>query len=72
MTRSKLKNAYLKNGCKRNKCAYTTQRNLCTKMVRNAKKEYYSNLNPSLITDNKNFWKSVKPLFSEKKRDYQC
>ena len=30
------------------------------------KKQYFLNLEPKLITDNKNFWKSVKPLFSDK------
>ena len=27
---------------------------------------FYENLNPNLITDNKKFWKQVKPFFSEK------
>ena len=31
-----------------------------------AKEEFYSNLNPTCVTDNKRFWKTVKPLFSEK------
>ena len=35
-------------------------------MFRNAKQESYSNLNPSLAVDNRSFWKTVKPLFSEK------
>ena len=34
--------------------------------LRKAKKQYFSNLEPKLITDNKKFWKSVKPLFSDK------
>ena len=34
--------------------------------MQKAKKQYFSNLEPNLITDNKNFWKSVKPLFSDK------
>ena len=29
------------------------------------KKDYYSNINPKTITDNKKFWKTVKPLFSK-------
>ena len=30
------------------------------------KYEYYSNLDTKLITDNKTFWNTVKPLFSNK------
>ena len=35
-------------------------------LLRKAKTKYYANLNPSVVTDNKTFWKTVKPLFSEK------
>ena len=35
-------------------------------MFKNAKKEFYSNLNQSLVVDNRSFWKTVKSLFSEK------
>ena len=48
------------------KIAYKKQRNICTNLFRKAKSDYYSNLDPRNITDNKKFWKTVKPLFSEK------
>ena len=48
------------------KLAYNKQRNFCTSLVRRTKKYFYSQLNPSDISDNKNFWKIVKPFFSEK------
>ena len=35
-------------------------------LLRKAKKQHFSNLEPKLTTDNKKFWKSVKPLFSDK------
>ena len=35
-------------------------------LVRKEKAIFYSNLDPKLIIDNKNFWKTVKPLFSGK------
>ena len=44
---------------------YKKQRNICTYILRKAKRDYYSGLDPSKITDNKQFWKVVKPLFSE-------
>ena len=34
-----------------------------------AKKNYFSNLNVRNITDNKQFWKTVKPFFSSKAGD---
>ena len=35
-------------------------------LLRKSKKQYFSNINVSDITDNKSFWKSVKPYFSNK------
>ena len=47
--------------------AYKKQHNKCTTLLRKAKQVFYRNLNPSLITDNKKLWKTVKPFFSDKK-----
>ena len=66
MTRSRLRNKFLRCRSDENKKAYNEQRNRCVKLVRNAKKAHYSNLNIKDVTDNKKFWKTVKPLFSEK------
>ena len=38
-------------------------------MVRKSKKNYFNNLNVRNITDNKQFWKTVKPFFSSKVGD---
>ena len=38
-------------------------------MVRKAKKNYFNNLNVRNITDNKQFWNTVKPFFSSKVGD---
>ena len=46
--------------------AYKRQRNVCTSLLKKTKKEYYGTLNPAVITDNKKFWKAVKPYFSDK------
>ena len=66
MIRSKLKNRYNKLKTEQSKVDYNKQRNLCTSLLRKTKRNYFNNLNPSAITDNKKFWKVVKPLFSEK------
>ena len=34
---------------------FKKQRNLCTNMLRNAKRAYYKKLNPSLVSNNKQF-----------------
>ena len=60
----------LRNMC--NKCktqekwnAFRKQRNKCVKILRKAKVDYYGNLDLKDILDNKKFWKTVKPLFSD-------
>ena len=35
-------------------------------LLRRTKKHFFANINISSITDNKKFWKTVKPLFSDK------
>ena len=66
MIRSKLRNQLNRKKTLTCKMAYNKQRNICTALIRRTKKEYYSKLSPETICDNKTFWKSVKPFFSEK------
>ena len=66
MNRSRLRNRFTKNPTPENKSNYNKYRNYCTGLFRKGKKLFYDNLDINLITDNKKFWKSVKPLFSEK------
>ena len=66
MLRSQLRNKINKEKTNSSKEAFNKQRNICTNLLRKAKFDYYSNLNPSNVSDNKKFWNTVKPLFSEK------
>ena len=66
MLRSRLRNKFTKTKTKSDELAYKKQRNICTHLCRKAKKDYYGNLKTSSIVDNKKFWKTVKPLFSDK------
>ena len=66
MKRSKLRNDFLKDRDDAFQSAYRKQCNLCVTLLRKAKKHYFSKLERKLIPDNKNFWKSVRPLFSDK------
>ena len=66
MNRSRLTNKYLRNSSEENKLAYNKQRNICTSLFRKEKKSCFENLDTSHITDNKMFWKTIKPMFSKK------
>ena len=68
MTRSRLKNKYLKDPSLTNKINYKKYRNYCVNLFKREKKKYYNNLHPNQITDNKKFWNTVKPLFSDKQK----
>ena len=66
MTRSRLRNKYLKEKSADSKIAYAKQRNYCLNLLRKIKKKYFANINISSINDNQKFWKTVKPLVSDK------
>ena len=64
--RSKMKNKYNKNPSEENFRAFKYQRNYCVSLLRREKKKYYNNLDTCIFENNRKFWKSVKPLFSNK------
>ena len=66
MVRSKLRNKLNKEKTLEANLAYKKQRNICTSLLKQTKKAYYSNLNPSIITNSKLFWKTIKPVFTDK------
>ena len=51
MTRSRLRNKFLRFRSDENKKAYNKQRDRCVKLVRSAKKTYYSNLSIKDVND---------------------
>ena len=72
MKRTWLKNSFNKTRTNENWAAYKRQRNLCVKILRQNKKSYYAQLDPKVVSDNKRFWKTVKPLFSNKIQSSSC
>ena len=66
MIRSKLGTKFNKSRTCVNLQNYRRQRNKCIKVLKNAKLQYF--LSSKSITDTKNFWKTVKPLFSNKSK----
>ena len=66
MIKSKLKNICNRDKSDASYSADNKQRNKCTNLLRKAKRTFYNYLNPSLMLDNKTFWKTVKTFFSDK------
>ena len=66
MKRSFLENKYYKNMSAENRRAYRKQKNFCNRLYKKERTMYYSNLHLDNITDNKKFWNTVKPLFTNK------
>ena len=65
MKRSKLESKYVKNKTSENLKSYKKQRNFCSKLYKKERKKY-ERLDLNNVTDNKKFWKTVKPFLSDK------
>ena len=66
MNRSRLKNKFHKNPNNINESRYKQQRNYCVNLTRKVKRDYYTNLDIKKVTDNRKFWSTLKPCFSDK------
>ena len=66
MLRSRLKNKHNNSRTVENWNNFRKQRNRCVKLFRQAKRDYYNKLDINLVTDNRKFWKTVKPALSDK------
>ena len=66
MKRSKLETKYNKKRNYENWSLYQKQRNYCLSLLRKTKKAYFEKLNIKEIGDNKTFWKTTWPYFSDK------
>ena len=64
--RSHLEKVYCKNKSEKSFKAYKKQKNFCSRLYKKERKRFFNNLNPSFVTDNKLFWKTIKPFFSNK------
>ena len=61
MTRPKLKRRYLLDSTTINYECYKKQRNICVNLLRRCKKQYFNNIHVKNVTDNKTFWKTIRP-----------
>ena len=67
MNRSRARKMFLKLPDDINNANYKKQRNYCVNLLRKEKKNYYKNLDVNKVIDNKQFWKTMKPFFSDKR-----
>ena len=66
MLRSQLQNKLYTHNTIEYQIAFKRQKNYCNRLYKRERKKYYNNLNLNNITDNRKFWKTVKPLFGDK------
>ena len=66
MRRSELETKFHKAKSTENLINYKKQKNFVSRLYKREKKSFYQNLNLKDIACNKNFWKNMKPLFSDK------
>ena len=66
MHRPRLHNKFLRERTKESKVAYNKQRNICVSLLRKSKRVCFANLDTKIMKDNRKFWKTENPLFSEK------
>ena len=63
---SKLKNVYKISLTEDNWANYKKQRKFCANLLRKTKTEYFQKLNVKDLSDNRKFWKTIKPVFIKK------
>ena len=63
---SKLKNSFNKDRSYKNWCKYKRQRNFYVNLLRITKGNFFKNVNEKKISDNRTFWREIKPYFNGK------
>ena len=66
MKRSSFENIYFKKSDSHSLRAYKKQKEILQQIIKKERKNVFNGLNPKFVSDNKLFWKLVKPLFSNK------
>ena len=64
MKRSYLENLYFKRLTDHSLRNYKKQKSYCDRLYKKERKNFFNKLNTSFVSDNKLFWKTVKPFFS--------
>ena len=69
MKSSKLKNKFNKERNAKNWSSYKQQRNYCSNFLKESKTRPFNNLNVKDVTENKRFWRTIKPFFTDKTKN---
>ena len=69
--RSRLCKKFLRNETESSRKEHKKQWNFCVNLLRTAEKDHFAKLDLSSVTGNKSFWKTVKPLFSNKIKSHR-
>ena len=64
MTKSKVKNSYVKWPSRENFVAYKKAKNKCNSLTRKAKRKFFKEATKSGMMSNRTFWKTVKPFLT--------
>ena len=67
LRRSRLEKIYFKKQTNESLKAYKKQKNYCNKLYKKERKKLFDYLNISVVSDNKTFWKVIKPFFTNKR-----
>ena len=70
MNTTRFRNKFLRSRSTEDRSAYNQQRHFCLSLARKARKDFYGNLDHKKVTSNKSFWRTVKPLFSDKNSSF--
>ena len=66
MNRSRLQHRYWKYGTEDCRIQMKKQENYCNRLYKKERKNWYKNLDPKNIEDERKFWLTMKPLYSDK------
>ena len=62
---SYLEEVYYKSKSEKSFKAYKKQKNFCSRLYKKERKRFFNSLHPSFVTNNKLFWKTIKPFYSD-------
>ena len=71
MKRSELETKFYRTKNPVDQVAYKKQKNFVSRLYKRERRNLYNNLDIHNITDNKRFWRTMKPLFNDKSSSNQ-
>ena len=71
MKRSELETKFYRTKNPVDQVAYKKQKNFVSRLYKRERRKFYNNLDIHNITDNKRFWRTMKPLFNDKSSSNQ-